>query len=116
MFGLMLELFHPALGRRFVRPEANEFRAMPKVTVRDMVKAHFHHNLGQERLPLSRSLGRPAARRSGSGSGEARLMNERFKFFGQRRLIGFGDARREADMVQTSLVVVQTEQQGANVL
>ena len=77
-----------------------------------MIETDFNDYFGEEGFPLGRALSGPPARCAWRISREPRLMYEPFKLLRQRRLISLGNAGSETDVVQTSLIVIQTEQQG----
>ena len=66
-----LELFHSALRRLFVRPPANDRRAVPKTASGKMVVGDFNDKLRTYRDPFRRPLRRPTARRTWRIPGEA---------------------------------------------
>ena len=70
--GLLLHLLEGALLRRLVGPPAQELGAVAEAAAGDVVVAHLDDELGPERHPFGRALGRPAARAAGRVAGEAR--------------------------------------------
>jgi hypothetical protein len=66
-----LELFNSALRRLFVRPPANDRRAVPKTASGKMVVGDFNDKLRTYGDPFGRSLRRPTTRRTRRAPGEA---------------------------------------------
>src|SRR5262249_6611833 len=79
-----------------------------------MVVTDFDHELGPQRLPITRARGRPAARPSRPVPGEARRLDQLLQLRGQRFLLVARYGRGEADVMQKPAAVVETEQQRAD--
>src|SRR3954471_6641962 len=79
-----------------------------------MIVADLHHMLRLERLPLRRTLGRPATRPARRLAGEAWRRDIALELLGQLRLVVARDVRREADVIELAAVVVEAEQQRAD--
>src|SRR5437879_2179947 len=73
------ELIELALGRRLVRPPAEELRAVTEAARGKMIKLHFRDKFRLQWLPFHRPLGAPAARSVGSAAGEAGTAHQRFQ-------------------------------------
>ena len=78
-----LELFHSALRRLFVRPPANDRRAVPKTASGKMVVGDFNDKLRTYGDPFGRSLRRPTTRRTRRAPGEAPFRPYLLKLVGQ---------------------------------
>src|SRR5262249_696516 len=114
--GLGCELLEGALPRRLVGAEADGLGAVAKAIAGRMIVAHFDDDLWFDRFPLAAALGAPAARAPRRLAGETRRFHERLEFLGQRRALCVRNGRGEADMVELALVVVETEQEGADLV
>src|SRR5947207_10154830 len=106
-----LHLLHGAVARRFFGAPAQEFGAVAKAAASEVIELNLSDELGIERLPFGRTLGAPAARTSGSISGEARRLHHLLELFGQVATLFAVDRRCEADMIEQSFIVIQAQQQ-----
>ena len=80
----MGELVHRALARRLVGPAAEQPGAVAEAAAGDLVVEHLDDELGLERLPFGRALGRPAARAARRVAGEARRLDQRLELLRSR--------------------------------
>jgi hypothetical protein len=79
---LPLNLLHGAVVRIFVWAPAKEFGSVPESSAGEVIELHFHHQLGNDRLPFSRTIRAPSAGAAGRLSAEARLFHDRFQLLG----------------------------------
>src|SRR5438067_867018 len=79
-----------------------------------MVVADLDYELRLERAPRARALRRPAARATRCLAGEAGRCDQALEPFGQCFARSGLDARREADVLQQMVVVIEAEQQRAD--
>ena len=84
---------------------------MPEAIAGHVIVPHFRNTLGAERLPFRGPLGRPSARTAGCSTREARRLDENLKFLRQRLPVDTGEPGGEPDMVQQTLLVVETQEQ-----
>src|SRR6476661_3949544 len=110
----LLELRDRALPRRLVRAPAQERRPVAEPSAGEVVVLHLDHQLRREGLPFARSLGAPSRRSTRRLAGETRGLHQLLELRGERLLLPGGNVRGEADMVQQSALVVETEQQRAD--
>src|SRR6185437_4004901 len=101
------DLRHRALARRLVGPEAQQGRAVPEPLARDVVEAHFHHELGTQLVPVALPAVVPAARAARRAAGEALAAFQPLQPRRERRPLGARDRRGEADMIEPSLAVIE---------
>ena len=87
---------------------------MAKTAGRDMVVANFDDELRPQRRPLAGALGAPSARTPRRTAREAGRRNEPLELFGQRRPVEIVQGRGKADVVEPALIIIKTEQQGAD--
>src|SRR6476620_2368650 len=89
---------------------------MAEAVAGDLVVAHLDHELRLQRLPLFGAFGAPAAWSSRRLAGKARRRDAGLELRGQRRAVLVGDGCGEADMIELAGIVVEPEQQRANLL
>src|SRR5207253_2169646 len=84
-------------------------------TVRShVVKAHFDHELGLERLPSVFLPAIPTTRPARGIPSESGCLDQPLQLFGQLESIGGGDAGGEANVMKQSFRVVQAKQERAH--
>ena len=79
-----------------------------------MIIANFDHEFGPHGLPLRRAAGRPSAWTARRVAGEPGRGDELLKLERQRFLGAAGDRGGEADVMQKTVIAVETEQQRAD--
>src|SRR5438552_5658315 len=109
-----LDLRVRAEARRLDGPPAQELRAVTKAAAREVIVTDLAHEPWRQRLPLRVASSAPATGTAGSAAGEARRLDERLQHGLERAALGHGEARAEADVVQQSGVVVEPEEQRAD--
>src|ERR1700743_546587 len=87
---------------------------MAEAATREMIVGHFHHVFRLHRLPLGRSLGRPAARAPRCIPCKTSSLLRSLKLFREGRLVLGLDTRREPNVMQQSVVIVQPEEKGSD--
>jgi len=100
-----------ALARQPVGPPAHEARAVAEAPAGDVIVLHLDDQPGPQWLPLTATLGRPAAGTARRIAGEAGAAAQPLELARQRRPVGIGYRRREADMIEQALIVIEAEQQ-----
>src|SRR5690606_13989563 len=103
-----------ALRRRLVRPPADDAGAVPEPAAAYVVVAHLDDQRRPQRLPVGAARRAPAARAAGRVAGEAGRLDQRLQAARQRGPLAGRDGRGEADVVEAAAVVVETEQQRAD--
>src|SRR6478735_9133981 len=109
--GFLLELIERALPWRLVRPPAQDGGAVAKPLAAEMIVRNLDDEFRLQWAPLRRAFGRPAAWAARRIAGKPGFCDQRLKLRRQRRLFLLLDRRAESDMVQQSLIVVESEQQ-----
>src|SRR5262245_34965932 len=110
----LLQLLERALRRRLVLAPAHERRAMAEAVAGHMIIADLDHEFGTERLAVGRALGAPAAGAARRIAGEARRLDQALEHPGQLGALATRQGRGETDMVESAGVVVEAEQQRAD--
>src|SRR4051812_10683399 len=87
---------------------------MAEAVTGKMIVADLDDKLRVERLPLRRACGRPPAWSTGRIAGEARRSDQLLQLLGQLRFVLARDRRREADVIELAIVVIESEQQRAD--
>src|SRR6476620_1115004 len=108
------ELIHLTLPRRLVGPPAEQFRAMAETIARDMIIANFDNEFRLERVPDVLLALIPSAWSPRSGTGEAGWCDEFFEFLRESRPVGGGYARSEANVMQQTVRIIETKEEGTD--
>src|SRR6201989_1821418 len=87
---------------------------MAAAATREMVVGYFHHVFRLHRLPLGRSLGRPAARPPRCIPRKTSSLLHSFKLFREGRFVLGLYTRRKPNVMQQSVVIVQPEEKGSD--
>ena len=87
---------------------------MAEAIAGDVIVSHFGNELRLQRLPFLGAFGGPAARAARRISGEPGPTAQGFELLGERGANVVGDAGRESDMMENTIVIVETEKQRAD--
>src|SRR5688572_30742884 len=87
---------------------------MPESAAGEVVVLYLYDELRLERFPLGRPLGAPPAWPAGRLAREARRADELLQFRHERFALRIGERRCESDVLEQSILVVQTEQHRAD--
>src|SRR5262245_47312938 len=112
----LLDLSDRAFPRLLRGPPAQNARAVAKPSAAEMIVADLDDELGLEWLPFGRAPRGPSARAARRLAGETRRLDQPLELLGQRLAFRRLDVRREADVMEQSLFVVEAEQQPADQL
>src|SRR6185437_6412296 len=110
----LLELVEGALPRRLVGAPAQELRAVTEAAAADVIVAHLRDQLWCEGFPLTGPFRAPARWSARRIAAEARRLSQFFQPLGQLRAIGIRETRREPDVVELAILIVEAKQQRAD--
>src|SRR5207244_2217807 len=108
------ELVERALLRLLVGPPAQKAGAVAEAAAGNLVVADLCHEHWSQRLEMAGALGVPAARASGRSASEARRLDESLQVPGQLRPLCRRDRGGKADMIEQSLIIVESKKQRAD--
>ena len=108
------ELIHLTLLRQLVGPPAEQFRAMAETIARHMIIANFDDEFRLEGVPDILLSLIPSAWSPRSGTGEAGWCDEFFEFLRESRPVGGGYARSEANVMQQTVRIIETKEEGTD--
>src|SRR6185437_8484626 len=109
LFARLRDLRHAALRWRLVRAPAQKFGPMAKSAAGEMVVLHLDHEHGVDRLPLARPRRAPSARAPRGSASEPGATLDCLDLRGDCGALVGAEARREPDVVEETIVVVQPE-------
>src|SRR3979411_1146466 len=107
---LALYLLHGALAWILLQAPPQEFSPMTESAAGEVIKLHFRHQLGFERLPLHRMFCAPAAQPARRFSRKSWGLDYFLQLFGQCQALVRLDRRAESHMVQQILLIVEAQQ------
>src|SRR5689334_19374388 len=106
-----MHLFHGALLWRLVRPPTQQPRAVAESSAAEMIVTNLDHQFWLKWFPFRGPFRRPAAGPARLVASEARGRDQLFELGSKRFFLFFLERRREANMVQQTLVIVEAEEQ-----
>jgi hypothetical protein len=105
-FGQLIEC---ALSWRLIRPPTYEVGAVPEPVAGHMIITDLDHQLWPQRLLFGRPFHTPGAGPARGITREARWGDQLFQSLGEDWLLSLRERRRESDMMEKPVLVVEPE-------